>query len=351
MPNSTDKLIGANLFSFNERGYISDVSCMLNSSSALNLSGPYASSLTWKVSGSLPNGHLGSFGIYGGDDNLTVMAIGPVISKTEYMYGFIGGGPTEKSYLAQLNNIQCSVKFTLAEFLVAVNTVDLNITVTPTQVPVQARENMDPTAAICNNSFYGVSYLSRLLTTMDESVLGDAFFSNIFNVYARSTNASSTSSSYYPDQYNTSIPIDDILTGVSEGLEVLLDGFLGGISAAQIMIAQDTQIVNATAQINIVQLGQPVYTYVTFGINMCIVLLFCYEALRTGYWAEVPRMDALDLESAILGVGLSVAEKDGDVEGMMRMAKGWIGDSGYPGIGELRVMMRKNKARLVFVTG
>lgn len=277
------------------------------------------------------------------------MAIGSVISDTEYMYGLIGGGDPGNSYLAELNNIQCSVNFTLADFLVDVNTVNLSVIVTPTQVPVQSRHNIDPTTAICNNSFNGISYLSRMLTTMGESVLGDAFFSNIFNVYARSTNASSTSSSYYPDQYGTRLPADDILTGVSEGLEVLLDGFLGGISAAQIMLTQDVQFVDATTQINIVQLGQPVYNYVTFGINMCIILLLCFEALRTRFWSQLPRLDALDLKSAILGTSITVAKQEGDVKDLLNKTVGWTGDAYDPDTGELKVKMRKTAARLAFV--
>jgi hypothetical protein len=63
---------------------------------------------------------------------------------------------------------------------------------------------------------------------------------------------------------------------VTERLEVLLDRYLGGISAAQIMLAQNMQFVGPTAQINIAQLCRPVYSCVPFGINTCILLLVLF---------------------------------------------------------------------------
>ena len=56
----------------------------------------------------------------------------------------------------------------------------------------------------------------------------------------------------------------------------------------------------------IVRLGIPFYTYLTFGINLVIVIFVVAEATRTRFWSKLPRFNCLDVKSAILGTAAGV---------------------------------------------
>lgn len=48
------------------------------------------------------------------------------------------------------------------------------------------------------------------------------------------------------------------------------------------------------------RLGIPFFTYLTFGINLIIVIFVVAEATRTRFWSKLPRFNCLDVKSAIL---------------------------------------------------
>ena len=349
--DSTLSLAATN-FTYFEPGYVSKVNCRFNESGDIVLADVASlevandSPNVFIVNGSLPNGSIDPFAIWSAQDNETTMAIVSQISDTDYMYGIVGGG-TSGRYYGDLNNIQCSVVFTPTLFRVAVEGSNHNITVTPDLTSNQPVYDIVPPLRVVNNSFSGVAYMSQTLTTLYTSILGDAFHANIDNVRVRSKD--STPNITNDDNNYVLGSSSEILTGVTEALEILLDNFLDGISAAQIILANDTQLVNATAQINVVKLGEPIYTYVTISINFLLLGLFVVEVLLTKFWQKLPLFDALDLKSAVLGAGIAASQGKVVTQRLLMRSNAWKGDAADKEVGTLEVELQENGTRLAFV--
>ncbi|KAI8653979.1 hypothetical protein NCS56_01353600 [Fusarium sp. Ph1] len=208
-------------YSFYEHGYKCEVSCQYNKSSQLSWiksdlvttpGGIYAPQGFW-VNGDLPNGVWNGFPTWAVLTEDFATALAAVNSQSRYMYGFLAG----KAYMA-LNQTQCEAKFSPTRFKVDVDVSAKNISV----VPAGKGLDIDPSRALVNISFQGVGYLSQTLTTLYTSVLGDSFLRNIDNVRARNNRTETV------DQ--------DVLNAVEEGLEVLIDNFLGSSGAAQVAL-------------------------------------------------------------------------------------------------------------------
>ena len=281
-------------YTFSETGYLSDVSCIFNETSDVYFEdlagvdgGTYGGGnwsgyvVVQQATGSLPTGPWQGFTIMAIADNCTVIALAAGHNDTHYIYGLAAG-----YYYPNLTNVQCKVNLTPTLFDIAVNVSTSNISVIP--AADQSRIiDIDPTRGLVNNTFTSLNYLSQIITTMYTSVLGDAFMVNVDAVKTR--------------ENHTTITESDVLTAVSESLELLLDEYFGALAASQIMQYNESIPVNATMCIAVVQLGEPVYAYITFGINLALVLLFLYESTRTRFWQNLPAFNVLDTKSAVLG--------------------------------------------------
>ena len=321
-------------YSFSESGYVSRLKCALNESSNLyfqDLQGiDGGAQRTWnftgsvmilQAGGSLPTGSWLGFTTMAIVNNSTAIALAAVYDHTRYFYGVVPG-----LFYPNLTNVQCEVTFTPASFDVMVDVHAQNISVTPRTIDTP-EVNIDPTGGLVNNTFMGLNFLSQILTTMYTGVLGDAFILNIEAVQNRGHHATMTES--------------DITTGVAESLELLLDEYFGAIAASQSMLWNQSQPVNATMGIEVVQLGEPVYTYVTFVINLAILVLVVYESVRTGFWRDLPRMNCLDAKCAILGAARAVRGIE-----LPREARSWEGNAADRQVGTLEVRLRTNQLAL-----
>ncbi|KAH7148939.1 hypothetical protein EDB81DRAFT_883333 [Dactylonectria macrodidyma] len=317
-------------YTYLENGYSADVSCSYNKSSRLAFytsdmvttpGGIYAPQGFW-AQGSLPNGVWAGFPTWGVLNSDFVTALAAVRSPSEYMYGFVAG----KSYGA-LNQTQCEVTFRPASFKVAVDMSTKNVSVTKTHVSAQSQLDIDPTGGLANVSFHGVSFLSQTLTTLYTSVLGDSFLQNIENVRRRNGHLQGT--------------VSDAITGIEQGLELLLDHFLGSSGAGQAMLQNGTKKVDTTMTLEVVRFGNPNIAYTAFGMTLVVVIATVAEAIRTRMWTGLPIVDFLDLKSAIVGVA-----KD---TGLAPQAvKDWSGDAGDRSIGELEMVMNNETNSLGF---
>ncbi|KAJ9130910.1 hypothetical protein NKR23_g11961 [Pleurostoma richardsiae] len=302
-------------YTYHESGYISNVECIYNVSSALRLdrlttwdnSNSNIGAGGYWVNGSLPNGDWTGFPTWAGFDNGTVFALGASNGGCRHIYGFIGG-----SYYDFFNNIQCEVTFTPDTFEVAANMAAKIITVTPTGKNTSSSVGAGVPGQLQDLAFFYPSYMSQVLTTGYTSVLEKAFEANIDNVRAREGHANATMS--------------DTLTGVSEALESLIDHSFGSIGAAQLMLVDDAQTVKANATINTVKLSEPKYTYSIFGISMAILILLIFEAVRSRFWSALGIFNSLDLKSAILGVVATRGDKP-------ELLKKWNGDAADRDVG------------------
>lgn len=136
-----------------------------------------------------------------------------------------------------------------------------NILVTPTSSNV-SNADIDLTRGLINNTFMGVSFLSQILTTMCTGVLGDAPNLNIDAVQNREN---------YPNRTES-----DVTTGLARSLGLLLDVYLGSIAASQLILLNQFQSLTTTMGIEVVQIGEPVYAYISFFINLAILGLFLF---------------------------------------------------------------------------
>lgn len=325
---------GVKNYSFSESGYDSRVRCALNESSNLyfqdlklidggtqgaeNFTG---SVMILQADGSLPTGAWTGFTTMSIVDNQTAFALAAVYDDTRYFYGLLPG-----RFYPNLTNVQCEVNFSPASFDVMVDVQARNISVTPRMIDTP-QVNIDSTGGLVNNTFMGLSFLSQILTTMYTGVLSDAFTLNVQAVQNREHHATVTES--------------DVTTGVAESLELLLDEYFGAIAASQSMLWNQTKPVSATMKIEVVQLGEPVYAYVTFAINLTILILLLYESFRTGFWKDLPRMNCLDAKCAILGAARAVRGTE-----LPREARRWEGDAADRQAGTLEVRLRANKPAL-----
>ncbi|KAF7533606.1 hypothetical protein G7Z17_g13485 [Cylindrodendrum hubeiense] len=323
-------------YTFLEDGYSSKVSCSYNESSQLAFDtlnmvdtpgGRYAPQGLW-AQGSLPNDKWDGFPTWGVLNSDFVTALAAVSRQSQYMYGFVAG----KSY-SPLNQTQCEVSFSPAKFNVTVDMVAKNISVTRIHRDAQQQLDIDTTRGLVNVSFHGVGYLSQTLTTLYTSVLGDSFLRNIQNVQERNGHA---------DGIASDAIASDAITGIEEGLELLLDHFLGSSGAGQVMLQNGTKEVDTTMTLQVVRFGNSKMAYAALGMTTVILIAAIVEAIRTNMWRDLPRADFLDLKSAIVGIAKDPGPKP-------QVVKDWNGDAADRDVGMLEMMMRRNGTNLVSV--
>ncbi|KAI0854495.1 hypothetical protein F4860DRAFT_499253 [Xylaria cubensis] len=247
---------------------------------------------------------------------MTILAIAASADQGRHVYGLVAGN--------YLDKVQCEVTFIADTFEVAVNQVFKNVSVTPSgQTPVPV--DIDASGNLADVAFLCPSYLSQVLTTGYTSVLSGAFDTNIDNVRARENHTEGSTTS-------------DVLAGVSEGLESLLDHCLGSLGAAQQIVVDDTQTVKANATINVVKLGEPKVVAGLLGVSVAILILLGLEAIRSKFWRNLTLFNSLDLKSAILGVVVTRSKPE--------LLTTWNGDSSDRKTGSIRVAIAANKRGL-----
>ena len=321
-------------YSFSENGYDSAVKCTYNESSDLRFEAlqlvqgqgnapdsPFTGSVTvFQAVGSLPTGVWNGFTTISIVNNSTAVALASVSNDTAYCCGFLGG-----SYYPYLNQVQCDVTFNPTLFNVDVDLLIQNISVSPV---LKNHYDIDDTGGLIDNAFKGISFISQILTTMYTGLLGDAFLININAVRDREGHTNATK--------------DDVITGLAESLERLLDDYLGAIGASQLLLYNQSHTIDSRVQIRVVQLGQPIYAYLTWAINLAIIALSGFEAWRTKIWKSLPYFDCLDTKSVILGMTANDRRPSTEI-GL------WNGDAGDRKLGKLKVMLNRNKTGLSLI--
>ncbi|KAG5661907.1 hypothetical protein KAF25_004146 [Fusarium avenaceum] len=318
-------------FSFLEDGYYANVSCQYNRSSQLSFAksdmvttpgGIYAPQGYW-VHGSLPNGHWDGFPTWGVLNEDYISSIAAVNNQSRYMYGFLAG----KAY-SPLNQTQCEVWFTPSRFNVS---ADMDTKIISVRLSEEKPSDLDPTRALTNISFHGVGYLSQTLTTLYTSVLGDSFLRNIDNVQTRRGRKEATD--------------EDVMEAVEVGLQLLLDHLLESSGAAQIMLLQNTKLMNGTMTIQVVHIGNfwsaLGLLIIAFVIGAATIVVY----FKHGLWGQISgneEGDFLDFKSVILGAFKGSGSDIGPV-------RTWKGQSEDKETGELQVWASRDRSTLTLV--
>ncbi|KAF5536607.1 hypothetical protein FMEXI_10206 [Fusarium mexicanum] len=315
-------------YSFVEDGYYTNISCHYNRSIQLSFiksdmvstpGGIYAPQGYW-VHGSLPNGQWAGFPTWGVVNEGFTSSIAAVNNQSRYMYGFLAG----VAY-SILNQTQCEVWFTPSRFNVSVDMDAKNISVALSKLD---SFDIDPSRALANISFHGVGYLSQTLTTLYTSVLGDSFRRNVENVQSRAQRKEVT------DQ--------DVFEAVEDGIRLLLDHFLEGSGAAQVMLLRKTKPMSGTITVQVFRVGAfwPALSLLIIStlIAAAVVLLYC----KYGLWGKImsdAECDFIDFKSAILG---SVKGLRSEID----VIKAWNGQSEDRKVGQLRVRADRENSTL-----
>ncbi|KAL6923080.1 hypothetical protein FSHL1_000330 [Fusarium sambucinum] len=324
--NDPDAIIRG--YSFVEDGYYANVSCHYNRSSQLSLSksdrvstpgGIYGPQGYW-AGGSLPNGPWAGFPTWGVLYEGFTTSIASVNNQSRYMYGFVAGDA-----YSVLNQTQCEVWFTPSRFNVSVDVDAKNISVTLSEFDAF---DINPSRALANISFHGVGYLSQTLTTLYTSVLGDSFLRNVENVQSRAQRKEVT------DQ--------DVMEAVEDGLQLLLDHFLEGSGAAQVMLLRKTKPMTGTITIQVFRVGDFWLALSLLIISTLIAVNVAILYSRYGLWSKIlsdEECDFLDFKSAILGSLKGSRSK-------IKLVQDWGGQSEDRKVGKLRVRANREKSTL-----
>ncbi|KLU92622.1 hypothetical protein MAPG_11567 [Magnaporthiopsis poae ATCC 64411] len=349
-------------YSYIEKGYWANVECERNSTEGWwSLARFRRGSFTFTDSkaemhvgwawADLPNGQWEGSQVWSQDANLsTSVVIASSSGRGKYMYGFVAGDHYER-----LRDVQCTVIFKPTTFRVLVN--DTNSSIRVETVP-GSNEDMDPTHDLIDNAFRSVSYMSQTMTTLYTSVLGDAFNENIGMFTFQDEYGDMEDPKLDPD-----VPMNptekQVMRGIEEGLEVLLDYILATIAAGHLSTPQGhSRWVDATLNVSVVKFGEVGYIYTSAALGFLVLLAVLAEMARVviGVWRNrVPRagpsLDILDIKSAILGTAKGAAVEDASSSGVGAAVSSWSGQADDAKAGELVVTMEAEVGMLKLTDG
>lgn len=288
-------------YTFNEVGYMTQVSCTHNATSMWRIQPLKGSNCdgyeTYAISGALPNsipGTVESVSLPGlcGDTSRVLGMGGRMVNNRTIVAMAAGAGA-----YGVLDKMQCELWFKPTLFRLEVDTQRLLIDATP--VNGTDFTDVDPTSAVFGAGFGIVAGMAAQLvasmpstTSMQRSPIADALTANIRNA-ASIWNTSDTDSSI-------------VARAVSDSMESIVDDTLLAYSSAQLMIAGQVEIgarttVPVTAQINAIRVGDRTYVTCVLALTTIILAAALIEALRTRGWQHLPLFDYKDLQHVIDG--------------------------------------------------
>jgi hypothetical protein len=278
-------------YRFQEEGYVTNVTCIYNSSSNFVLSGP-VNEWIYAASGNLPDSVDGSeYSNYIGHDGKAIVAMGVAFSdKSPRRYLAIAAG---EAY-GFLNNTQCEFEFMPMLFNITVDIGNLNITVKPV-APIM---DFNPQRNITRTVVRQFELMSNDMTNLYVSLLGEAFNSSIA---AYKMSRASASRDPFTEEEAT-------LAGLTNSITAMADDMLVAYASAQLMVGRMFTQQPARTFVYALQFGQPTYIYAIFTLNLIIILAVLAEATRTYGWASLGRFNYLDPRDLIIAASRGGAE-------------------------------------------
>lgn len=284
----SDKL--ATAYWYEETGYNTSVTCIYNSSTQFVLEP--VSSVGVKVfaaKGMLPNSVPGSpeYSTYIGWNDAAIVAIGVGrdVQESRHILG-IAAGP---SY-SNLDTIQCELVFTPAAFNVSVGLAGRNITVGPASRVLSAAEKNDTTV------LFETGNLTHTLTRQYELLANTQ--TNLYNsLVGNSLNASAADYLTASNGTVTSLA-EASLAGITNAVTVMADDMLVAYAEAQLMVGGFTaETTSGIITRQALRVGEDIYIYCVFGINLVLIVFLVAEYIRTRGWRRLVSFDYLDLAS------------------------------------------------------
>lgn len=276
---------------YQEQGYLTNVTCIYNSSSTFALSGP-VNEWIYAASGDLPDSVEGpEYSNYIGHDGKAIVAIGVAFSEqSTRRYLAIAAGEAYQF----LNNTQCQFEFIPTLFDVTVELDNLNITVQP----ITTMRDFNPQRNITRTVVRQFELLSNDMTNLYVSLLGESFNSSIA---AYKMFRAMQSPEPFSDEEAT-------LAGLKNSITAMADDMLVAYASAQLMVGRMFTQQPAKVYIYALQFGQPAYIYAIFCLNLLIIFAVILEALRTTGWQNLGRFNYLDPRDLIVAASRGGAE-------------------------------------------
>jgi hypothetical protein len=126
---------------------------------------------------------------------------------------------------------------------------------------------------------------------------------------------------YNISQANSSTPLVEAtvtLTGATNSIFAMLDDILVGYASAQLMVGNQSTVIEAVLTTMALKSGQRVYIYTIFAFNLVVVIISLGEAIKTMFWKRLGNWDYIDTEAVILSSwkgGKNIPEPLGDKDG------------------------------------
>lgn len=316
--------IGTELYQYLEDGYLSDVTCIKNSTSAfaihLEETGIGSDGLSlYNVNGSLPNEPAGVYEYFPminfRDDYSEVLAWA---ARSINGWNSIAIASGLQNY-TDFNQTQCEVTFTPTTFNVSVDTAAKAITVT---ISKPSADDIEPTGDLTAHVINSLNLLSRMSDTLYQPVLGNALSLNTASMAHRLS------------LQNSSGNENAITLGVADSFTAMIDDLLVAYGASQLINANDSTPQAAIGYVKAVQIGTRVYVISIFVLNTFIIFGVLFEALRTRCWTDLMKFNPLDIKSVIISASAG-GEELARVLARWCLAEdlpSWDGDARHPGL-------------------
>lgn len=320
---------------YQETGLRADVKCIYNLSTEYVV-GEKSETFIYPVHGNLPNSgdRPEEYSEFFGHNADAIVSIGVTTNNatTERILLIAAG----KSY-ATLNATQCTINFSPKIFNVSVSLVNHSINVTEASDGIDFPASQNLTRTLTRQ----FELITNDQTSLYVAVLGDAFNSSIASY---NSSIAAIPSAIPPSQAEAT------LAGITNSVTAMVDDLLVAYASAQLMIMNDSSLVNAAVEINAFRYGSGLYIYLTFAINIAIIVLLAEEALRTRGWRDLLYFDYTDPRTLIIGASMGGSA-------VSHAAKNaWI-DRSKPlymyderGVGDIRVALHENQRSIVLDT-
>jgi hypothetical protein len=239
--------------------------------------------LFWEAIGPLPNSNgVNEESTYIGHGAESIVAIGVAAiptNGTQYM-GIAAG-----SNYAFLNTTQCSIDYIPTLFNITVDVKAKTISVLPGSVT----ENINPPGNMAHATTRQLELISNDQTNLYQSLLGNSFMDSIGD--------------YNISQANSSTPLREAtstLAGLTNSVSAMLDDILVGYASAQLMVGNQSTVTEAVIITLELKLGQEIYIYAIFLVNLVVLILVLEEMIRTRLWRGLGKWDYMDIGRVIV---------------------------------------------------
>jgi hypothetical protein len=298
-------------YNYSEISYLTNVTCMYNTSAAWGFTGPWtwagnaqsSEPVVWLATGNRPNDNWtessnetyyaawafmnSSTGIDGANPAaVTALSAGSCCGNqtgTPPFYVSIASGWQN----AYLDKMQCELTFTPTLFQVSVSVSNRTIHVQP----MGSAEDPEPRGQLREYSVKTLQTVSAVQTTLYSSMLGEALSTSVINNLGSPKHFGST----YPFN-NATFP------GVENSLEAAMDDILAAYNAFALTQPGGWETANATYHISVLQIGTFGYHVGTFILNVFALLVICAVALWTRFFSQSSAFDFSDPGCLIIGL-------------------------------------------------